>query len=170
MFKKRIVVGIGIFIILAFLAVPALANGEKSEFSGTSYLMAFLDPGIVTHPDGNEHVRGMVLQYDDIVEEGDARVGGTDTIVVNYNVQSVPLPGLIAGPMWGTIRVENEDGYWEGIWTGERTEEGFLYGRGVYHGRGGYEGLKAKFYIERLSPDPAAPTSFWGYIIDPASE
>lgn len=165
--RKRILVGVMFLLILLVFTTPALANTEKSEFSGTSYLTALLDPGITTHPDGNEHVRGLSLQYDDVVEAGDPRVGGTDTIVANYNFKPVPLPGGLAGPMWGTLRVENAGGYWEGTWAGERTEDGFLFVRAVYHGRGGYEGLKAKVYIERLSPDPAAPATFRGYVIDP---
>lgn len=168
--KKNLLCILILVLIAAFIAAaPVMAKAVKSNFSGTSYFVTPIDPQnwMFFYPNGNEHARGMVLLFEDVVETGDARIGGMNTVVVNYNFRPVPGPGEWAGPMWGTIRVVNDDGYWEGTYTGERTKDGFLYIRSVYHGGGEYEGLHAKVYLERLSPDPTAPSAFWGYILDP---
>jgi hypothetical protein len=70
--------------------------------------------------------------------------------------------------MWGTFRIENEEGYWEGSWVGERTEvQGFSYIRGVLHGHGAYEGLQARAEYVRESPDPTAPFTVHGMVMEP---
>ena len=154
--------------ILLAAAVPARAQAVKTEFTGVSYLAGLIDPGVETYPDGNVHVRGLTLLYFD--DLSDPRVTGFDTVLVNYNMRSAPSPVVITGPMWGTMHIENEGGYWDGTWTGVRDEQGFAYLRGVVHGHGGYEGLKANYELTRLSPDPNAPFNVTGAILDPPGE
>jgi hypothetical protein len=160
-------VGLLLTILLAS-TLPAQAEAEKTEFTGLSHLAGLLDPGVETYPDGNVHVRGLTLLYFDHLS--DPRVTGFDTVVVNYNMQTVSPPVLITGPMWGTLHIENEGGYWDGTWTGERDEQGFAYLRGVAHGHGGYEGLKVNYDLTRLSPDPNDTFTITGTIIDPQGE
>ena len=87
--------------------------------------------------------------------------------LVNYNMRTAPAPAFLTGPMWGTFVVENENGWWDGTWTGERNEQGFAIMRGLTHGHGDYEGLKAHYEIIRESPDPMATSTVTCYIIDP---
>jgi len=160
-------VGLLLTVLLAS-ALPAQAEAVKTEFTGSSALMGLIDPGVETHPDGNVHVRGLTLLYFD--DLSDPRVSGFDTVVVNYNMRTVSPPAFITGPMWGTLHIENEGGYWDGTWTGVRDEEGFAYLRGVAHGHGGYEGLKATYDLTRLSPDPNGSFDVTGTIIEPQGE
>jgi hypothetical protein len=75
---------------------------------------------------------------------------------------------FVYGPMWGTVRLDNAGGYWEGSWTGERTElQGFSYIQAVLRGHGGYEGLQARATYVRESPDPTAPFVIQGVVMEP---
>lgn len=156
--------------ILLSVASSTHAQAVKTEFTGLSYFTnEIVDPGVWTYPDGNVHVRGWTVLYNDVMS--DPRVSGTDTMVINFNMQSAPPPVIFTGPMWGTMRVENEGGYWEGTWTGVRDEQGFAYARAILHGHGDYEGLKAHIEATRLSPDYINdPFIFTGTIIDPQGE
>lgn len=166
MFTK---VGLLLTLLLA-ITFPAQAQAIKTEFTGLSYFTnEIIDPGVWTYPDGNVHVRGWTVGYNDVMS--DPRVSGTDTMLINFNMQSAPAPVFFSGPMWGTMRVENEGGYWEGSWTGFRDEQGFAYARATLHGHGGYEGLIAQIDATRLSPDYITePFVFTGVIIDPHGE
>ena len=62
--------------------------------------------------------------------------------------------------------ITNAGGYWEGSWTGVRDENGFEYLHWIGTGYGGYEGLKYRMWGERLTPNPAAPVYWTGYIIE----
>jgi len=72
--------------------------------------------------------------------------------------------------MWGTFRIDNADGYWEGPWVGERTEQGHSIIRAVLHGYGDYEGLQARANYMREDPNPTAQFSVSGVVLDPGGE
>ena len=64
--------------------------------------------------------------------------------------------------------MENDGGYWEGTWTGERTElQGSSYIRAIMRGHGDNEGLQAWASYVRESPDPTAPFVIQGVATEP---
>jgi hypothetical protein len=67
-----------------------------------------VDPGTETFPDGDYHMRGFIVVYNDITD--DPRVSGQDTVVANWNFRLVPPPVFGTGPMWGTFHIENAGG------------------------------------------------------------
>jgi hypothetical protein len=98
----------------------------------------------------------------------DPRVTGDEVITINYNMKVVDPPVYITGRMWGTFRITNEGGYWEGTFTGLRDEQGYSYIEYVGSGGGGYAGLQIRVHDERLDPDPTALYHWTGYILDPS--
>jgi len=127
-------------VLLVILAIPLfgvtpVTAAEKTEFPCTEELIANLDPGTWTYPNGNIHIRGMIQLFR---ETGpDPRIVGDNTVVVNANWQSD-----WTGPIWGTFSfVTDEGGLWEGTWAGQMTEAGAVY-NGSGNGYGMYAGMK----------------------------
>lgn len=157
-----------VLLAVLIVAVPSLASAPKTPFSGTETMSGPpIDPGIETFPDGNYHMRGFTVVYDDVTD--DPRVAGKDTVVANWNFKPAPPPVFWIGPMWGTFHIENDGGEWVGSWTGKRDENGYSIITGVAHGSGDYAGLKGHWTLSRLSPDPAAPFDITGWILEPQS-
>jgi hypothetical protein len=155
-------------VLLTFLVIPGLAMAESitTPFSGTETLAGPpVDPGTETFPDGNYHMRGFTALYYDAND--DPRVTGHDTVVANWNFRPAPPPAVWMGPMWGTLHIENDNGTWDGRWTGTRDENGYSIITAEGHGSGDYAGLKAPWTFTRLSPDPTAPFDITGWILDP---
>ena len=119
----------------------------------------------VFSPGGNLHVRGARWVYDDATS--DARFSGKNTVTIDANFRPAPVPAVWTGPVWGTFRLENAGGFWEGTWTGERDANGFFAARGVGHGGGGYAGLLVRFELQRASPIDTAPLTITGTVLDP---
>jgi hypothetical protein len=155
---------------LSILAAPVAAGTIRTDYEGSEYYVKPLAPGRQwVSGDGVLHIRGGQEAYRD--EVSDARISGDVVVTLNVNFQFADPPVMVYGPMWGTIRVENGDGYWEGSWVGERTElQGFSYIQAVMHGQGGYEGLQARAEYVRESPDPAAPFAIHGVIMEPGGD
>jgi hypothetical protein len=154
-------------VLLAILlaAGTAVAAPPRTEFTGTEVYGASLDFGTETFPGNNNyHVRGAVDLL--FFTGSDPRVTGENEVTINLNFQFVPEPVFVRGPMWGTFRLANEGGYWEGIWNGVRDTNGFSYYHFVGHGRGGYAGLQLMMDGERLTPDPTQPEHYRGVIIE----
>jgi len=161
--------GMGLALVLAVSSASltlgsAAAAATSTPFLGTSTFVSE-SGGVPSFPDGRFHIRDFEQVSNDVVS--DPRVSGTDTIIVNFNFRVVPPPVSFSGPMWGTFHVENSGGWWDGTWTGVRDENGFAFVDGVGHGGGGYEGLHGRWHFERLSPNPYAPWSIEGVILDP---
>jgi hypothetical protein len=117
------------------LGVSPVAAAEKTEFQCTETGVAMLNPGTWSFPDGNVHIRGMVQLLRE--EAPDPRSVGDNTVVVNANWRSDGT-----GPMWGTWRLEtDEGGLWEGTWAGQMTEQGSWY-NAVGDGIDLYAGMK----------------------------
>lgn len=122
--------------ILAILAlsltwiVPVLA-AEKTEFTCRETVLGLSDPGEVTFPDGNIHIRGGILLANEWAT--DPRLIGLNTIVLNANLDADGT-----GPMWGTFSIKNEAGGWEGTFAGFRGE----WYNAVADGYGAYDGMK----------------------------
>ena len=88
-----------------------------------------------TFPGGNQHVRNWVLVYK--VVSSDDRIAGTNTLVANANWDANGY-----GPGWGTFHneIDKYDGYWEGTWSANMTEAGYV-SRIVGKGHGDLDGL-----------------------------
>ena len=95
----------------------------------------------------------------------DNRLTGYALVTVNWNFKFTTHP---YGPMWGKIRLSNDDGYWEGTWVGEITKlEGYSYIKTVLRGHGDYEGLQARLSYFK------GDFSYYeisGFIMDPGGE
>jgi hypothetical protein len=144
-----------------FLWTGLVVGGEKAEkvlFGATEIPTGLVDPGIATTPDGNYHVRDQIFTFH--WDSAEDRVVGTVTVVINMNLDSLPIPGVIAsGPMWGTFNfpsVYYENSGWDGSWHGQVFDiVGFqLEHGGVGHGYGEFEGLQMKYSCTRTLPNP----------------
>ncbi len=160
---------VALMLVLFVLAAPAAARTTRSEYFGTEY---YSGPGAEgrnwTSQGGVVHARGSgSLYYEDM---DDPRISGDSVVTANYNFKPAEPPVYVYGPMWGTMRIENDGGYWEGHWVGERTQQGFSYIRAVLHGHGDYSGLQARADYVRETPNPFAPFSVHGVIMDPGGE
>jgi hypothetical protein len=159
-----------VLIVLSIAVTPAAARTIRTEYEGVENYVGPLSPGRQWISDeGVLHIRGGQEAYHDVVS--DPRVSGDVVVTLNVNFQFTAPPVTVYGPMWGTFRIDNDGGYWEGSWVGERTElEGFSYIRGVLHGHGDYEGLQARAEYVRESPDPTAPFAVHGVVMEPAGD
>jgi hypothetical protein len=101
----------------------------------------------------------------------DARVSGTGTITANFDMYGT------VGPQWGTYRLENAGGAWEGTWTGALWEGGnatnlaaWLVGSGAYEGWTYYahvwgtSSLQVEGVVFPGSPPTTAPLPAWSPI------
>jgi hypothetical protein len=105
-----------------------------------------LNPDFSQDPDGTWHVRDLTVECTD--ETDDPRVSGTHTASWNMDFWGTPAQGVGAGVQWGTVRLENAGGAWEGRLSG-------VYSSGPgdtiviwYKGTGGDAGLA---YFELLT-------------------
>jgi hypothetical protein len=101
-----------------------------------------LDFDFTTDPDGTQHVRDDYHANRCTVETDDPRVSGVRSSTWNMDLWGNPDAGQWAVVQWGTPRLENAGGAWEGRATGISSSPG----RGDiivnwYKGTGGYAGL-----------------------------
>jgi hypothetical protein len=164
--KTRISLILAITFVLLLLVGTARAAPTKTEFTATDIFLETLDPGIETFPGNNNyHIRDLVQKFL-FTASSDPRVSGENVVTINANFQLMPEPVFVSGPMWGTFRISNDGGYWDGTFTGTREENGFSYFHLVGQGGGGYKGLMLILDGERLTPDPTQPESYVGTIIE----
>jgi len=164
--KKRLFILMAGLVIVSLLVAPVAAKTTRTEYEGSEYYVATLTMGREwVSADGVYHFRGAQEVYEDVVD--DPRLCGDTLVTINGNFQFAAPPVFVYGPMWGTFRIENNEGYWEGSWVGQRTEsDGYSYIRGVLRGHGAYEGLQARVQYVRESPDTIAPFSVHGVIME----
>jgi hypothetical protein len=101
-----------------------------------------LDFDFTADPDGIWHVRDDYHADRCTLTTDDPRVTGVRSSTWNFDLWGNPNYGTGAGVQWGTPRLENDGGAWEGRATGVVS----LPGRGDiivnwYKGTGGYAGL-----------------------------
>ena len=108
-------------------------------------------------PGSRVHIRGMKLSY--YVQSADPRITGAQDLVINGNFDGwrAATVGGGSGHMWGTIRLELQNGgvktgeVWEGTVNGTRTVSGDTVQstfHDVAHGSGGrLEGLQADWHV-----------------------
>ena len=157
---------VALLLILFVLVAPAAAMTTQTEYAGTEYYVGPITGGRQwLSEDGVLHIRGGEEAYRD--EVSDPRLSGDSLVTVNANFHLAEPPVYVYGRMWGTFRIENDGGYWEGHWVGERTEQGSSYIRTVLHGHGGYDGLLARADYVRETPNPTAPFIVSGVVVNP---
>lgn len=135
--KKSFFLFGGLLAIVAvfLLGIAPVAAAEKTVFPCFETYVETLDPGTWAFPGGNIHIRGLVEVFRE--DAPDPRNVGYNTVVVNANWR----PDW-TGPIWGTFRLEtDEGGLWEGTWAGMMTEAGSWY-QAVGNGYGIYAGMK----------------------------
>ena len=168
--KRLLFVSVLVLALMAMLLVqvgPVAAQTTRTEFTGSETWVEDISWGKewVT-ADKINHVRGGESRY--AIVATDESVSGEEIITLNLNMELVDDEAVWAtGRMWGTFRITNEGGYWEGIWTGVRDERGFSYIEYVGSGGGEYAGLQLRVHNERLTPDTTVPHTLTGYILDP---
>lgn len=106
----------------AALPLTALAQATVTQFTGTEACQP-IDPGTWTFPDGNIHIRGLIL----LCQETSTTplFDGENMIVLNANLRADAgafLGGV--GPIWGTWQMGES---WAGTWEGESTAAGVTY-------------------------------------------
>ena len=177
---------------IAMLGVPSspltAAQGEPTPMPaavsvrGTSTLVGQVEAGVTTVEDGVVRTRGALLVT--IERASDPRVEGQGLIRLDIDAYPGPdgQPGA-AQVRFGSMRLQSQDGGWEGRFAGRMTEDGFtqtywLDGDGAYEGltyvvtAGGsgnvwlssgliYPGevppMRAGFDLDDEGPDPGAP-------------
>jgi hypothetical protein len=95
-------------------ATPAPATAGPPDqgvhVTGTEVVVALTDRGSTETVGGVEQLRGLVATTTDTTS--DPRVSGSGTIGGNYD------RWVGGATQWGTYRLENEGGSWEGTWAG----------------------------------------------------
>src|SRR5512143_2091292 len=154
-----------VLVAVLLYASPAMADAQRTTFTGTSNFGETLKAGEWTFlPSGNVLARGIVETYHDV--NTDPRVTGVETIVSNANFRPAPSSELgLAGNLWGTFHIENEGGAWDGTFTSEITEGGEYFYRGEAHGSGGYEGLLGHW--EAYRNGHSGPFTLNGWTLEP---
>ncbi len=111
----------------------AVSHGPVTVVTGTGRCPV-LNPVWTTDPDGTQHLRDLSVEC--IEENNDPRVSGTHTATWSMDVWDGA-----AGVQWGTARLENAGGAWEGplsgVYSAERGDTIVIW----YTGTGGYHGL-----------------------------
>jgi hypothetical protein len=141
---NKILISILIMVVLVFSLLPntneVLAEDNRIEveawevpFCSEVYIC---EPGVMTFPGGNIHIRGMVQYYEN-VNATDNRLLGINRITGNMNFDS-----SMTGPGWGTFHNQSSlyDGYWEGTFSAVMYEDGYI-SRIRGKGYGAFEGL-----------------------------
>jgi len=134
-------------------ALPANA-GSKTTCQETAIPIGVLDPGAVSFPDGNTHIRGMTIVQAELSD--DPRVEGLATVIMDLQIKAngdVILHGTVIKEVgtWdlsdpGHPQFTASGGIWVGIVEAKGNMAGTLTATGVLHGIGGeVEGLQYKF-------------------------
>jgi hypothetical protein len=166
--KKYYFALLPLLLLILLVSTNAMAaDFPKSYFTGVEELGPPAG-GTSKAVDGRVLFKGMVQPGYDTTT--DPRTSGEVTIVAN----AVWIPPALIGPMWGTFKVENENGAWEGHWQGQRTlVDGDVISKiqGTAHGSGDYEGLVGKWFWSGFNAGPENPfLEINGYILEPQRE
>ena len=117
----------------------AASHGPVTVVTGTDSCPG-LNPDWTIDPDSTAHVRDLAVECVDKTD--DPRVSGTATGSWSMDVWGNPNQGVGAGVQWGTIRLVNDGGAWDGKLSGvaalpEPGDTIVIW----YTGTGGYAGL-----------------------------
>lgn len=123
----------------ALLIGTAVAVSQPSTpYAATETPLGVENPGTVTYPGGNTHIRDFVVRYNRTSSE--PRVNGPVRFVMNFN-----LDANLSGRIWGTARLEVGGGAWEGTFQGTTNRlTGIAHYKSVWHGSGDLSGMQIK--------------------------
>lgn len=124
-------------------------DGAGAEYVAGSGTFSIVDSGTSTQVGDTTQLRGFVATSNDVMN--DPRVTGTGTIHL-----SIDTHGTI-GTEWGTFRLENADGAWEGTlagaaWDGGNASDvtGYLVGSGAYVGFTYYIDVRSSAFAKEV--------------------
>jgi len=152
---------------IVLLPLPVQAASAQATFTpceGILIPLGMIDPGRWTYPGGNMHVRDMVTEYQQNMN--DPRCSGLTTVVTNANWDASG-----AGPFWGTSTMVIEGGGsdgWDGTWTGMKYADGSYFIHFIGHGQGDLEGLL--IFVDIEFPGPFQIGKATGHLLDPRGE
>jgi hypothetical protein len=142
---KKISYSISILLVLALSLLPNTGKvfAEKNRIEVEAWEVPFCDatyicePGVITFPGNNIHIRGMVHYYKNEFATDD-RLLGINRITANMNFDS-----SMTGPGWGTFHNESSvyNGYWEGTYSAVMYEDGHYISRIRGKGYGDFDGM-----------------------------
>ena len=136
--RTGLLTALAVVVGILLVAGLALAQANATPYTATETPGDIISPGTWTYPDGNTHIRGFVRNY--ARSASDLRVNGTWRVVMNAN-----LDRNWTGPVWGSARLENGSGVWEGIWQGRfNLATGVGDYESVVIGSGDFRGLQVK--------------------------
>ncbi len=130
---------------LLVIAGLAVAQAVVTPYTATEIpiMLNLWQPGTTTNPDGQTHIRDMVVitTRQPLAGPLDPRVsGGTFRATLNFN-----LGRDLSGPVWGTGHWELGDGVWDGALVGNSNMATHVgYYDAVWHGEGKFRGLQLK--------------------------
>jgi hypothetical protein len=137
-------------------AEASQALPSSARVRGTEVVSGIVS-GPITTEDGVRQMRGLTATSIDTMD--DPRVSGTGAIVGNYDAYGD------VGTQWGTYRLENADGAWEGTWRGAIWSRGggtehtwWLTGSGAYEGLTYYAYVNSSLRVEGIIFPGEAPT------------
>ena len=142
----RLAAGLASLVLLAGCAPGASPTpatvGPVTVVTGTSRCPLGTDFVFTTDPDGTKHVRDDYHADRCTVTTDDPRVSGHRTSTWNIDLWGNVNAGRWKLVQWGTVRLENAGGAWEGRAAGVASypERGDIFVN-WYKGTGGYEGL-----------------------------
>jgi hypothetical protein len=144
---KRLLTALLAVGLLGALATPAAARPTGIGYACDEYAAALLDAGRTWTSHGVEHVRGQVVAQEVV---GDALCAGTNTVVVNYNLNLATSTGVL----WGTATLDTSDfdGGFMSSWTAKFTAtdplapdaQDIWVGQYIRHGFGELAGWQAR--------------------------
>jgi hypothetical protein len=163
--KKILFALLACMMVLSIMVTPVSAATIWSEFEGVASKVDNLPGGEEWFSKDFTKLFARDVGELWVVDVDDARLDGELTFIFSANLKVTDEPVFIYGRMWGRMNLENDEGYWEGLWTGERTEQGDNYGFSVLHGHGDYEGMIAHVYWAREAANGLyAPMTVYGVI------
>jgi hypothetical protein len=140
---RTLAVWVILTLVAVLLAAPASvsARAVRTHCTGSEIQLGVLDPGLWTYPGGNIHVRGMVMQYQEVADC--PQMVGINTVTINANWDA-----NYAGPIWGVAQLVTDDGgVWKSMWAGSTYADGGSEYRAVGHGvAGSVQGLHMKLF------------------------
>jgi hypothetical protein len=115
----------------------AVSYGPVTVVTGTGTCPTADLGSATTDADGVTHYRGGIFRC--TMTTGDPRVSGTETAPWNMDLWGTADDGALV--QWGTSRLENDEGAWEGTGSGVYSSDRGDIIAFWYKGTGGYAGL-----------------------------
>jgi len=145
------------------VTLSAGAAPKQTPFSTVETITSMVEQGTTLTDGERVFILGNIMSA--VEAATDPRVSGHARIGVSV-VQDL---ATATGAMWGTFQIENAGGSWEAYWQGSLTlEEGHFITTvtAVGIGRGGYEGLEARWDYTATDAPAGEPLIGTGYIIE----